>query len=242
MSGLFKGLASPIAGQALINGIVFGVYGEAYRRLHPLPGSVFWAGCCAGFVQTFICSPMELAKIRMQMQGEGVDYKKLAAHDRKSLKYTGSFDCLEKIFKTEGIRGINKGLVPTFIRETPGFGVYFASYEELCRIMSPKFQESGEKAALTVITAGGMAGIISWVFNYPVDVVKSRIQADIIGKYSGMIDCTIKSYQAEGWRVFVRGINSTVVRAFPTNAATFGAVALFSRLVFGDNTDDGHIR
>ena len=108
--------------------------------------------------------------------------------------------------------------------------------------MSPKFQETGETGVLTVLTAGGLAGIISWVFNYPVDVVKSRIQADISGKYSGMIDCTIKSYQAEGWRVFVQGINSTVVRAFPTNAATFGAVALFSRLVFGDNIDDGHIR
>lgn len=242
MSGLFKGLASPIAGQALINGIVFGVYGEAYRRLHPLPGSVFWAGCCAGFVQCFVCSPMELAKIRMQMQGEGVDYKKLVAHDRKSLRYTGSFDCLGKIFKTEGIRGINKGLTLTFIREIPSFGLYFASYEKLCRIMSPKFQERGEAGALTVLTAGGIAGTLSWVCNYPVDVVKSRIQADISGKYSGMIDCIIKSYQAEGWRVFSQGVSTTVVRAFPTNAVTFGTVALFSRLVFGDSTDDGHIR
>lgn len=229
-------MASPLAGQAFINGIVFGVYGESHRRLHPLPYSVFWAGCCAGFVQTLVCSPMELAKIRVQMQGEGVDNKKLRAHERNGLRYTGSFDCLWKIFRAKGVRGIFKGLTSTFVRETPAFGSYFASYDKLCRVMSPKFLETGEAGALTVLTAGGIAGVISWVVTYPIDVIKSRIQADISGKYSGNIDCVVKSYKAEGWRVFFQGINSAIIRAFPTNAATFGAVVLFSRLLYRDNT------
>lgn len=228
-------MTSPLAGQALINGIVFGIYGDSYRRLYPLPYSVFWAGCCAGFVQSFVCSPMELVRIRMQMQGEGVNHKKLTAHEKKKLRYTGSFDCFGKILKTEGILGIYKGLTSTFIRETPSFGLYFASYKELCGIMSPQFRETGEAGALTVLTVGGTAGVLSWVLTYPIDVIKSRIQADISGKYSGIIDCTMKSYHAEGWHVFFQGINTTIIRAFPTNAATFGAVALFSRLVFGND-------
>lgn len=35
-----------------------------------------------------------------------------------------------------------------------------------------------------------------------------------------------QSYQAEGWRVFTRGLASTLLRAFPVNAATFATVTV----------------
>lgn len=39
--------------------------------------------------------------------------------------------------------------------------------------------------------------------------------------YKGIVDCTIKSYQAEGISVFFRGIIPTLIRAWPVNAVTF---------------------
>lgn len=68
--GLFKGMSSPLASVAVINAMIFGVYGNVQRRLddptslksHALAGSV------AGLVQSFICSPMELVKTRLQIQ------------------------------------------------------------------------------------------------------------------------------------------------------------------------------
>lgn len=47
------------------------------------------------------------------------------------------------------------------------------------------------------------------------------LSAEIVRPYTGIIDCAVRSYQAEGLRVFTRGIVPTIVRAFPVNSVTF---------------------
>ncbi len=66
-----------------------------------------------------------------------------------------------------------------------------------------------------MFTAGGIGGILSWIFTYPQDVIKSRIQADGFGpdaKYKGYVHCFKESLKNEGPGIFVRGIGSTIVR------------------------------
>ena len=58
------------------------------------------------------------------------------------------------------------GLKPTIVRECIGNGIYFYSYYEL------------KKNNYSTIFSGGMAGCLSWLFSYPLDVIKSRIQVD----------------------------------------------------------------
>lgn len=62
-----------------------------------------------------------------------------------------------------------------------------------------------------------LLGAISWGTATPMDVVKSRLQADgvYLNKYKGIIDCILQSYQNEGlkvstvWRkIWVSGICS----------------------------------
>ena len=77
----------------------------------------------------------------------------------------------------------------------------------------------------SVLVSGGVAGILSWVFTFPQDVVKSRLQADGFGEaqqYRGSLDCLHRSLRSEGPSCLVRGMGSTVIRAFPMNAVTFG--------------------
>ena len=81
-----------------------------------------------------------------------------------------------------------------------------------------------------MLLAGGLAGTASWVFTYPLDVVKSRLQADTSGKYSSALDCFRKSINSEGYKCLFRGLNSTIIRAFPTNAATFAVVTWTFRI------------
>ncbi|KAL2098686.1 hypothetical protein ACEWY4_005166 [Coilia grayii] len=221
--GLYKGIGSPMMGLAFINAIVFGVQGNAMRRLgHDTPLNQFLAGSAAGAIQCVICCPMELAKTRMQMQGTGE--KKRAA--RKL--YKNSLDCLVRIYRREGFRGINRGMLTTVIRETPAFGFYFLVYDTLTRRLGCEPEDSYMIPKL--LFAGGMSGIASWLSTYPVDVIKSRLQADGVGgvnRYSGIADCVRQSWEREGWRVFTRGLVSTLLRAFPVNAATFATVTLF---------------
>lgn len=72
------------------------------------------------------------------------------------------------------------------------------------------------------LLAGGLAGVLSWIVNIPVDVVKTRIQSDSLSspRYCGIVDCFVKSCREEGFRVLFRGLAITCVRAFPTNAVT----------------------
>ena len=100
----------------------------------------------------------------------------------------------------------------------------------MCRQVNAD-EELHEVHPTVLLLAGGMAGICAWIVTYPVDIIKSRIQADMTGKYSGLWDCLKQSYQESGMMSFTRGLAPTLLRAFPTNAATFGGVALTLHLL-----------
>ncbi len=67
--------------------------------------------------------------------------------------------------------------------------------------------------------AGGVGGIAAWVVSYPFDVIKTRIQSD--ARYAGMWACAVSSYKADGARIFVAGLGTTIARSFPVNAVIF---------------------
>lgn len=230
-------MASPLYGLAAINAIVFGVQANVQRRLSnpDTLSSHCLAGSIAGLSQSIICSPMELAKTRMQIQGLGESHKKFKC--TKHI-YTGPVDCLHKIYKMEGVKGVFRGFGLTVMRETPSFGAYFASYEWICRHFRPEDPSIEEIGTLALLFAGGMAGICAWIVTYPVDVIKSRIQADMTHRYKGFLDCAMQSYSAEGIQVFTKGLGSTLLRAFPVNAATFTTVAYVLRLAKADTVED----
>ena len=81
---------------------------------------------------------------------------------------------------------------------------------------------------------GGTSGLLSLIPNYPKDVIKTRIQADGVegkNKYSGIIDCCRKAYRNDGITTFFKGMNPTLIRAFPTNAAIFSTFVIVERWI-----------
>lgn len=243
--GLYKGISSPLTGLAFINAVVFAGYGTSLRHFSRLfqnkddVRTYFCAGAMAGLLQSFLCSPMELVKLQLQLQGKGVWTKHIFFFIDPPLPYSGPIDCLRKIHKSHGIRGVFKGLPLTVLRDCPCFGIYFSSYEYLTRYMS----RHGQRPLTTtdLLLAGGTAGMTSWLFLYPVDVVKSRVQADLGATYRSAWHCVQHSYQRDGWRVFGRGLAPTLLRAFPVNAITFLVVEWVFRLAngFGGSADGG---
>merc|ERR1719229_1784151 len=65
----------------------------------------------------------------------------------------------------------------TLMREVPAFGCYFGSYDivvnDILRYQGGDTLFDRTKPFL----AGGFAGMFSWYFTYPIDCVKTRIQA-----------------------------------------------------------------
>ncbi|XP_013142574.1 PREDICTED: mitochondrial basic amino acids transporter-like [Papilio polytes] len=210
LSTAYRGVWAPLGGIAAVNAIVFGAYGNTRRAL-PNPDSLTThaaAGASAGLMQSVICAPVELVKTRQQLATAGEGMPK------------GAWAGARYILQTGGFKALFRGLSITAVRDSPAFAIYFTSYEVMTR---------GNQSALRVFTAGGVAGALSWVLLYPIDVVKSRIQGDAIGRYVGAWDCFLKSIQSEGWRCMGRGLGAVTLRAFVSNGACFSAVVWTER-------------
>jgi len=225
--GLFKGMASPMASVAVINAMIFGVYGNVQRRMdnpnsfqsHAIAGSV------AGAVQSIACSPMELVKTRIQIQEQMCP--------SGTQLYKGPVDCVRQIWRAEGLRGIFRGLGITAARDVPAFFFYFATYEALTQQEDP----SVPIGTGHMMTAGGLAGMSSWLFTYPIDFLKSRLQVDgLAGRtmYLGVSDCIRQTYNSGGIGAFFPGLSTTLIRTFPVNAITFSVVTWILRYASAD--------
>ena len=226
-------------GTVAVNALIFGVHGNVKRVIDikdPLRCELF-AGATAGFIESFVIAPMELVKTRMQLQGEGLAHTNTKkCYKNQPYKYTSPIDCIKKVYKHENkVRGLYRGLGITLCREVPAFALYFGSYHWLCNVLHATSDDAVN--ILKLLLAGGTAGIISWVFTYPQDVIKTRLQLDGMGKttYKGTLDCARQIYEIQGMRGYFKGLNATIVRAFPCNGATLATATLFLRYVLHDN-------
>ncbi|XP_045108905.1 solute carrier family 25 member 45-like isoform X2 [Portunus trituberculatus] len=220
--GFYKGMGFPLLATGTLNALFFGVYANTLRLISPgkdkpTYAQIFVSGCAGGLAQLVVACPVDLVKIKMQMQmgvAEG-KWGKTIGH-----AYAGPMSCLKDLYRKGGIRGCYAGLGSMVVRDVPSFGSYMVLYDSMIASIS-----GSEKNANTgvLIFCGGMAGVLSWASILPLDVVKSRLQADnpTNPQYKGTVDCLIKSYKADGLSVFGRGFTMMSVRAFPTNGAIF---------------------
>lgn len=77
------------------------------------------------FAATF---PLDLVRRRMQVEGAG---------GRARVYKTGLMGTFKLIFKTEGIRGLYRGLLPEYYKVVPGVGITFMIYETLKTLFLP---------------------------------------------------------------------------------------------------------
>ncbi|GAU89603.1 hypothetical protein RvY_02136 [Ramazzottius varieornatus] len=234
--GLYKGMTSPLYGVAVTQAIVFGTYGNTMRLLGENSSrNQFLAGAFTGCVQSVISCPLELAKTRMQLQGLRNQIPPSSSTPQPTF-YKGPLDVLRHLYRKQGLPGMYRGFAWTLTREIPSFGSYFLTYGLLTKVFTPTdtVDENGKivhghMGIGRLILAGGMSGVISWLTCFPQDVVKSRYQTN--DRYTSARQCAMDSYRKEGWSVFTRGLGTTLVRSFPTNATTLTVVTLFLRHV-----------
>ena len=118
----------------------------------------------------------------------------------------------------------------------------FWSYEYSKRLMPPK-NEGDQAAASTVLLCGGIAGVATWASVFPLDVIKTRLQAETISNDNqqlqhperrrqqqqtnnnngralrfSSVQLAKDAYRAEGIKPFYRGLGVCSVRAFIVNA------------------------
>ncbi|XP_077996344.1 solute carrier family 25 member 45-like [Glandiceps talaboti] len=236
--GFYKGMGFPLASVSLQSAVLFGAYGNVLRQLSawrgegseqpPRKTDIFVAGWIAGIVQLTIACPIELVKIRLQMQTHRRGDSMVG---QGSPTYKGPIHCISNIFKTEGIRGCYRGLTPHMMRDAPSFAIYFLGYDILCKQLT--FEGQQRPSTWALLLAGGTAGCISWILVNPLDVMKNRYQADGVKhkKYHNIWHCFADSYRTGGIRVFFTGVAINCLRGFPVNAVVLGGYTLTLRVL-----------
>ncbi|MED6144181.1 Mitochondrial arginine transporter bac2 [Stylosanthes scabra] len=237
-ASLYRGMGAPLATVAFQNAMVFQTNAILSRAFDkpvspkdpPSLKAVALGGTGTGVLQSLMISPVEMIKIRLQL---GRNQK----HLTEQQPYKGPIMVAKNVWRKEGIRGIYRGLGITVLRDGPSHGVYFWTYEYMRELLHPGCKKSGEENLSTMLVAGGLAGVASWIVCYPFDVAKTKLQAQTYDclKYNGTVDCLRKSIKEEGYDVLWRGLGTTVARAFVVHAVVFSAYEITLRLLFNQS-------
>lgn len=175
------------------------------------------AGLISAVPCTMVTAPFERVKVLLQVQGD-------------SKKYNGSLDVMKQLYKTGGLRSVFRGSLATFARDGPGSAAYFASYEVIKKSLTPRKEDGspGDLSIAAVVTAGGMAGVAMWTLVFPLDTIKSTLQATEGSNLSGVV----KTIHARGGlKAFFPGLGPALLRSFPANAATFLGVEVANQFI-----------
>ncbi|KAJ1801138.1 mitochondrial ornithine carrier protein [Coemansia sp. RSA 2399] len=259
--GFYRGLTSPLVGAMAENAIAF----YAYNRLQSVIRSVaktpenaelslpqlFVSGGLSGALCAFVISPVELVKCKLQVENVQAYGASSASESAGKVKFTGPLSVVGHLLRTQGIKGLYKGIAPTVARETLGVGFWFGTYELVCRqilMLDRRSEGSSSKktksdlGAGSIILAGGCAGVAYNTISYPIDVVKSFIQtadvrqagsaqsASLSQERPGILGTIRTVYSRGGILAFYRGLGITLARAFPANAAMFMTYEYLCRL------------
>ena len=108
----------------------------------------------------------------------------------------------------------------------------FWSYE-YCKRLTASNDDDATMTATKVLLCGGIAGIVTWASVFPLDVIKTRLQArtiELSPEHRPLMQPSAKPYTAssiqiakeaylnEGLKAFYRGLGVCSVRAFIVNA------------------------
>ncbi|KAI0256191.1 mitochondrial carrier domain-containing protein [Lactifluus subvellereus] len=122
---LYRGLIATAMGVAPYVGINFTAY-ETLRGFITPPGKSSAArkltcGALAGSISQTLTYPFDVLRRKMQVVGMG--------SSALGYQYNGALDAARVIIKTEGIRGMYRGLWPNLLKVAPSIATSFFTYE-----------------------------------------------------------------------------------------------------------------
>ncbi|KAJ1926253.1 mitochondrial aspartate-glutamate transporter agc1 [Tieghemiomyces parasiticus] len=226
LMGLYRGLAPQLVGVAPEKAIKL-TMNDLVRTYttDPKTGAIpFWAeimaGCVAGGSQVVFTNPLEIVKIRLQVQGEML--KTVDAVPRQSAV---------SIVRQLGLVGLYRGAGACLLRDIPFSAIYFPVYAHLKKDVF--LETPGVKLGIwQLLVAGAVAGMPAAYLTTPADVIKTRLQVEARkGQtvYTGIMDATRKIYAEEGFRAFFKGGLARVFRSSPQFGTTLMVYELLQR-------------
>ncbi|GAA5812664.1 hypothetical protein MFLAVUS_006121 [Mucor flavus] len=158
------------------------------------------AGFGAGMISTALLHPLDLIKIRFQVDSARFSVKRPIIG--------GTIRSFKSIIADEGIwRGLYRGVTPNMAGATISWGFYFGWYSLIKKYMTK--DDEGKLSAVQHLTASAEAGALTALMANPLWVVKTRMCTtthNTPDAYKGLLDGLKRLYLEEGTRGLYRGI------------------------------------
>lgn len=226
--GGLEALLWPTAmGYALQGAVKFGLYDHYKRRwaaLLRIPtnslgiGSLLLCSAVAETAASVALCPLEAVKILMI--------------SNPALAQQGALRCLQQILRSEGCRGLFRGLSWVLLRQVPYTCAKLAGYDFLCGVISSKLligkqqgSETMEAGPAVQVVSGMLAGALGAVLSQPADVVLSRVCSSN-SQLSGRT-ALLQLLQSVGWKGCFAGLAQ---RAAMSSVLTALQFVLFERI------------
>lgn len=225
---LYKGLTAVYTGivpKMAIRFVTFEQYKDWLAEYTPLGRSTsatFTAGLASGLTEAIlVVTPAEVCKIRMQSQYHSL----IDPAQREHRKYKNVIQTAYTISREEGVGALYKGIVPTMLRQGCNQAVNFTAYNAIKKKVLER-QQSKELASWQSLTIGGLSGGMGPMVNNPLDVVKTRLQKQVVQegkppKYTGLVQACAVIAKEEGPLALWKGITPRLLRIMPGQAITF---------------------
>jgi solute carrier family 25 aspartate/glutamate transporter 12/13 len=170
------------------------------------------AGACAGACQLLVTNPMEIVKIRLQMEGE-------TSHLFRAKGLTPpTAQTMMGVVRDLGFPGVYRGASACLLRDIPFSAIYFPAYTACKEFLVEQKGVTARATPADLLLAGTLAAVPAALLTTPADVIKTRLQ--VVNRpgettYTGISDCFRKIYSSEGLAGLFRGSTVRVLRIAP---------------------------
>ena len=178
----------------------------------------FTAGAVAACLAVSFTNPFEIAKVRMQLQGE------LSQANSRRI-YKNAFDCIYSVFKNEGLQGLQRGLVPAYFYQIILNGFRLGMYEPIkgsIQLGCDRIFHNNTPKVLPMVLSGFTSGVLGAFMANPFFLIKTRMQSFTKGSISvghqhqyvekGVAHSLRYIFNNEGVRGLFRGVDASMLR------------------------------
>ncbi|KAI1142772.1 mitochondrial thiamine pyrophosphate carrier 1 [Hypoxylon sp. FL0543] len=194
------------------------------------------AGATAGLISRFVVAPLDVVKIRLQLQSHSLSDPLTHVDLRGSPIYKGTIGTFKHIIANEGITALWKGNVPAELMYVAYASIQFTTYRSTTLLLQRVFgkgEGKGLPQPAESFISGAAAGATATAATYPLDLLRTRFAAQGNDRVYASLRRAISDIRRdEGVRGFFRGLSPALAQIVPFMGLFF-AVYEGARLPLG---------
>ncbi|XP_024398038.1 mitochondrial thiamine diphosphate carrier 2 isoform X2 [Physcomitrium patens] len=184
------------------------------------------AGAVAGGIARTVVSPLDVIKIRFQIQLEPTSSRNIFSKGGASAsvmsKYTGVMQAAHVIVREEGVRGLWRGNIPALLLQMPYTAIQFVVKSNADSLVAGSPQAARHKGLMSFL-GGSLAGTAATIGSYPFDLLRTVLASQGEPKvYPNMRSVMVDIYKRKGVTGFYAGLTPTLMEIVPYAGLQFG--------------------